>query len=212
MFGVRDRLHRKEGVYRGTAAPNLLLVWQLVEGWSLLDEMVVHFLLVRCGVHICTIYRRVWQVAHSEHHTDILVRQPGFASSLCLCLAAACTAVGIEDPRHRPYSTHARSSAHSNNLSHSRTRQPRVRECDISFASSGVFGIARAGSCSGKFCRWRGVPGKTGVMGGGFWRSGKFWRCRCRCRGAVGMQQRQNANSTGKFGVLAFWRGAVEML
>jgi hypothetical protein len=27
-----------------------------------------------------------------------------------------------------------------------------------------------------------------------------------------GCNKRQNANSTAKFGVLAFWRGAVEML
>jgi hypothetical protein len=62
----------------------------------------------------------------------------------------------------------ARSSAHSNNLSQPRTRRLRVRECDRLFASSGVFGIARAGSCLPQIlplarsprqirCHWRGI-------------------------------------------------------
>jgi hypothetical protein len=56
----------------------------------------------------------------------------------------------------------ARSSAHSNNLSQPRTRRLRVHKGDRLFASSGVFGIARAGSCLPQilplaWCHWRGI-------------------------------------------------------
>jgi hypothetical protein len=61
---------------------------------------------------------------------------------------------------------------------------------------------------SAKFCRWRGVPGKTGVVGVGFWRPDKFWRYRCRYRVAVGMRQTAKCElhrQIWRFGVLA-WR------
>jgi hypothetical protein len=54
----------------------------------------------------------------------------------------------------------ARSSAHSNNLSQSRTRRLRVRECDRFFASSSAFGVGPV-LASTKFCRWRGVTNST---------------------------------------------------
>jgi hypothetical protein len=69
----------------------------------------------------------------------------------------------------------ARSSAHSNNLSQPRTRRLRVRECDRLFASGGVFGIARAGSCLRQIlpmawsprqirCRWRGILASRQIL------------------------------------------------
>jgi hypothetical protein len=47
-----------------------------------------------------------------------------------------------------------------------------------------------------------------------FWRFGVLaWRGGDALTAARwGCDKRQNANSTGNFGVLAFWRGAVEML
>jgi hypothetical protein len=99
------------------------------------------------------------------------------------------------------------SRAHSNNLSQSRTRRLRVRKCNRLFARSGVFGIAWAGSCLRQILPLVWSPGKTGVIGVGFWRPGKFWRCRC--RGAVGMQQTATCElhrQIWRFGVLA-WRG-----
>jgi hypothetical protein len=107
----------------------------------------------------------------------------------------------------------ARSSAHSKNLSQSRKRRLSIRECDRLFASSGVVSIACAGSCLRQIlrlawsprqnrCHWRGLLASRQVLalafpfprGGGNGTNGKM------------------PNPQAKFGVVAFWRGAVEML
>jgi hypothetical protein len=86
---------------------------------------------------------------------------------VCVVLPRALLSVLRTDAIVRTVGT-ARSSAHSNNLSQPRTRRLRVRECDRLFASSGVFGIARAGSCLRQIlqlarsprqirCHWRGI-------------------------------------------------------
>jgi hypothetical protein len=174
-----------------------------------LDELVVHFLLVRCGAHVAPPID-----ASGGLHTASTA--PTFSSGnralprpfILVVLPRALPSVSRTQAIVRTVGT-ARSSAHSKNLSQSRT-------LDFVFASAidyllVVSYLASRGLvlASAKFCRWRGVPGKTGVVGVGFWRLGKFWRCRCRYRGAVGMQQTAKCElhwQIWRFGVLA-WRG-----
>jgi hypothetical protein len=93
----------------------------------------------------------------------------------------------------------ARSSAHTNNLSQSRTRRLRVRECEILFASS-VFGIAWTGSCLRQILALAWSPRQNLVSLAGILASGKFWRWFCGRGGDA-----TNAKMLTPPANLAFW-------
>jgi hypothetical protein len=172
-----------------------------------LDVLVVHFLLVRCGAHVAPPIDESGRL-----HTASTA--PTFSSGnralprpfVWVGLPRALPSVSRTHAIVRTVGT-ARSSAHSNTLSQSRTRRLRVRECDRSFASSGVFGIAWAGSC---------LPQILPLA----WST---WQNRCHRRGILASRQilalplplprRGGDATTGKMRTLpansAFWRFGV---
>jgi hypothetical protein len=162
-----------------------------------LDDLAVHFLVVRCGAHVappidasCRLHTASTARTYSSGNRALL------RPFVLVVLPRALPSVSRTHAIVRTVGN-ARSSAHSNNLSQSRTRRLRVRECDRLFASSGVFGIAWAGSCLRQILPLAWSP----------------WQNRCRWRGILALPRRGGDATNGKMRTpppnLACWRFGV---